>query len=319
MRHALIVAGPTCSGKSGLAMELAGRLGGTVVNADAMQVFAELRVLTARPSEADEALVPHALYGICGATEPTSVAWWRERALAAMEAAPGTPILTGGTFLYLESLTRGLSAMPAIPDHIRAEARAAVETEGPAAMHAKLDPETAATLRPTDPQRIARAWEVFWATGRTLRSWQDEKPVPAPGWTFSAILLDPPREKLRAAIAARLTAMLGGGALEEVAGLLARGLDPALPAMRAHGVTEFAAHLRGEATLEEATRRTSLVTGQYTKRQSTWMRHRPPVADPTLTHTIHARHEGLAQYSDQDWAEIIRFAKSVVDPGRPMP
>jgi len=319
MRHALIVAGPTCSGKSGLAMELAERLGGTVVNADAMQVFSELRVLTARPSEADEVRVPHALYGIRGAAEPTSVAWWRERALSAMSAAPGTPILTGGTFLYLDSLTRGLSKMPEIPDAIRAEARAAVATEGPAAMHAKLDPETATTLRPSDPQRIARAWEVFWATGRTLRSWQAEQPVPAEGWTFSAILLDPPRDFLRAAIAARLTAMLGDGALDEVEGLLARNLDPALPAMRAHGVTEFAAYFRGEATLQEATRRTAIVTGQYTKRQSTWMRHRPPVADPTFVHTIHARHDGLTQYSDSERAQIMQFAKSMVDPERPLP
>ena len=308
MRHALIVAGPTCSGKSGLAMALADRFGGTVVNADAMQVYRELRVLTARPTEADEVAHPHALYGIRPAAEPADVAWWRVAALDAMAATDGLPILCGGTGLYLESLTRGLSALPPIPADAREAARHAVEIEGPEASHARLtlaDPATAATLRPSDPQRVARAWEVLLATGRGLRSWQDEPPRPADGWRFTAILLDPPRDALRRAIDVRLDAMLEQGALDEVRSLL--HLDPTLPAMRAHGVTEFGAYLRGDATLAEATRRTALITGQYTKRQATWFRNRPPVADTTALHTIYARFASLAQFSEQEQALTLRF------------
>ena len=304
------MAGPTCGGKSGLAMALADRFGGTIVNADSMQVYRELRVLTARPTDADEAAHPHALYGVRPAAEPADVAWWRTAALDAMAAAPGLPILCGGTGLYLESLTRGLSALPPIPADIRETARGDVDAEGPEASHARLalaDPATAATLRPSDPQRIARAWEVLLATGRGLRSWQDEPPRPAAGWRFTAILLDPPREALRAAIDTRLDAMLEQGALAEVRPLL--HLDPALPAMRAHGVTEFGAYLRGEATLAEATRRTSIVTGQYAKRQATWFRNRPLVVDPAASHTIHARFASLAQLSEQEAAAIMQFVQ----------
>ncbi len=309
------MAGPTCSGKSGLAMALADRFGGTIVNADSMQVYRELRVLTARPTEADEAAHPHTLYGVRPAAEPADVAWWRAAALDAMAATDGLPILCGGTGLYLESLTRGLSTLPPISADARDAARYGVEAEGPAASHARLsrvDPATAATLRPSDPQRIARAWEVLLATGRGLKSWQDE-PRPVADWRFAAILLDPPRDALRTAIDLRLDAMLGQGALAEVRALLDRSLDPALPAMRAHGVTEFAAHLRGMATLAEAARRTALVTGQYTKRQATWFRNRPPVVDPEALHTIHARFAGLTQLPELEWTKILRFTQNAVD------
>ncbi|HET9018385.1 MAG TPA: tRNA (adenosine(37)-N6)-dimethylallyltransferase MiaA [Acetobacteraceae bacterium] len=304
---ALIVAGPTASGKSALALALAEELGGTVINADAMQCYRELRIVTARPTPEEEARVPHRLYGVRPAAEPGSVAWWRQAALREMAAAR-LPILCGGTGLYLASLTDGIAPIPDPGPAARAEARRRLAEQGPAALHAALaavDPATAARLRPSDSQRVARAWEVWAGTGRGLAAWQAERGTPAP-WRFAAILLDPPRADLRAAIASRFAAMLDEGALAEVAALLARGLDPALPAMRAHGVPELAAHLRGEITLAEAARRATLVTGQYAKRQTTWFRHHA-LADKERMHTIHARATGLAQFSASDMACLRNF------------
>jgi tRNA dimethylallyltransferase len=275
---ALIVAGPTASGKSALALALGQRVGGTIINADSMQVYSELRVLTARPSPEDEALVPHALYGVRPAAEAGNAAWWRTEALAAMQAARSRgsiPILTGGTGLYFSALTDGLADVPDPGSEARAEARRLLRELGPEALHAglaKVDPATAARLSPNDGQRIARGWEVWRATGMGLAAWQSRKLPPAP-WRFFAVCLEPPREALRAAIATRFAAMLAAGAIEEVRSLLALDLDPALPAMRAHGVPELSAHLRGTMSLEAAGRRIELVTGQYTKRQATWFRH----------------------------------------------
>jgi tRNA dimethylallyltransferase len=277
--RAILVAGPTASGKSALALELAERLGGVVINADSMQVYHELRIVTARPTEADLVRAPHALYGVRPAAEAGTVACWRGAALAAMDAARAAgrlPILCGGTGLYFAALTEGLSDIPPVPQAARAEARRLLSAEGPAALHARLaalDPDTAATLRPSDSQRIARAYEVVTSTGKGLRAWQAGGGTgPAP-WRFAAVVLDPPRDALRAAIVARWHAMLANGALEEVRALGALGLDPALPAMRAHGVPELLAHLAGKVTLEAASARAILNTGQYTKRQATWFRH----------------------------------------------
>ncbi len=313
MGQALIVAGPTCSGKSALAMRLAAELGGTVINADSMQVYRELRVLTARPTPEDEAVVPHALYGVRAAAEPGSAAWWRGAALAAMEAAAGAgrvPILTGGTGLYLASLTRGIADIPDPGAEARAEARGLLAAEGPAALHARLaaaDADTAATLRPSDSQRIARAWDVLRGTGRGLAAWHRAAAAPTDAaWSFRMVLLDPPRPELRAAIAGRFEAMLEGGALDEVRALVAQGLDPALPAMSAHGVPELSAFLGGEITLAEAARRATLATGQYLKRQATWLRGRSPVV-PALTHTIYARYAACTQFPERDWCDLIRF------------
>lgn len=312
---ALIVAGPTASGKSALALALAERLRGTIINADAMQVYRELRVLTARPTAEDEARVPHALYGVRPAAEPGSVAWWREAALAAMAAAREAgrlPILTGGSGLYFASLTEGLADIPDPGPTARAEARSLLKDIGPAVLHTRLaavDPATAARLRPTDSQRVARAWEVWRGTGTGLAAWQARTAQRAP-WRFAAILLDPPRAELRTAISVRFGAMLREGALEEVRALLALELDPALPAMRAHGVPELAAHLRGEITLEEARRRVELVTGQYTKRQATWFRHHK-LADPANSHMIDARFTGLEQYSERNNPQICAFIESL--------
>ena len=279
-------------------MELARRLGGMVINADSMQVYRELRIVTARPAAADEALAPHALYGVRPAAEPGSVAWWRGAALAAM-AESRLPILCGGTGLYLQSLVAGLADIPDPGDAARTEARDLLVQIGPAALHARLaaaDPATAATLRPTDGQRLARAWEVWRGTGQGMAAWHATAPAPS-GWRFAAITLDPPRDALRPAIAARFAAMIDQGALEEVAALLAQDLDPALPAMRALGVPELAAYLRGEMDMAEAATRAALATGRYTKRQATWFRHHA-LAAPEFTHTIHARYAGLEQYSE---------------------
>jgi tRNA dimethylallyltransferase len=312
--HALIVAGPTCSGKSALALGIARALDGVVINADSMQVYRELRVLTARPSAAEEAMAPHALYGVRPASLPGSVAWWRGRALEAMQAARAEgrlPILCGGTGMYFSALIDGIADIPEVGDAARSEARRLLAEFGPAGLHtalAKVDQATAARLRPADSQRVARAWEVWRGTGRGLAAWQAEGAQPS-GWRFSAILLDPPRDALRAAISGRFAAMLQAGAIEEVRALLALELDPALPAMRAHGVPELSAHLRGEISLAEAGQRAELLTGQYTKRQATWFRHRR-MADPDRTHTIHARIAGLEQFSECLEPEIIAFIHS---------
>ncbi len=299
-RLALIVFGPTASGKSALALALARRLKGAIINADAMQLYRELRVLTARPSLADEAAAPHLLYGVRPVAEPADAAWWRRAALAAMEAARAAghlPILCGGTGMYLAALTAGLAAIPDVGPAAREEARGLLAKLGAAGLHARLaavDPASAARLHPADGQRLARAWEVWRATGRGLAEWQSETGLGS-AWRFAAITLDPPRAELRAAIAARFQAMLEAGAVSEVRELLALGLDAGLPAMRAHGVREIGAHLSGEITLAEAARRTILATGQYTKRQATWMRHHE-LTPGYAPHMINARIEALKQF-----------------------
>ena len=322
---ALLVAGPTASGKSALALGLAERLGGTVINADSMQVYAALEVLTAQPSPEERARAPHRLYGVRDPAEAASVAWWRERALAELAAARAAgrlPILCGGTGLYFRSLTEGIASVPEIPLAAREEARALLTAEGPAALHARLaaaDPVTAARLRPSDSQRIARAFEVWRGTGRGLADWQREAGsgpacIDGQAWRFAAILLDPPRHSLREAIRRRWEAMLGAGAVEEVRALLARRLDPTLPAMRAHGMPELSAMLAGRLAPEEAGERACLAIGQYTKRQATWFRHQR-MAAPSETHTIHARVTDVEQFSKRQSEEIFSFVCSRVDAG----
>ncbi len=314
-KAAFVVAGTTCSGKSALALDLAERVGGVVINADSMQVYRELRVLTARPSAADEARAPHALYGVRSAGEPGTAAWWRGAALAAMAAAHAqgrVPILCGGTGMYLAALWQGLADIPDPGEAARAEARGLLAAEGPAALHVRLaqvDPATASGLRPSDSQRLARAWEVWRGTGQGLMAWQARPGSGETGWSVRAIVLDPPRAELRAAIAARLGAMLQAGALEEVRGLLDLGLDPALPAMRAHGVPELSAFLRGEIALDEAERRAVVATGQYTRRQATWFRHRSVVPDggnaaTAYTHRLIARYISAAQLPSSFISEL---------------
>lgn len=307
MDDVLVVAGPTASGKSALALALARRFGGTVINADAMQCYRDLRIVTARPTAEEEAQAPHALYGVLDAATPATAAWWRTAALAAIEAAR-LPILCGGTGLYLRALAEGLADVPPIPPEARAEARRLLAADGPAALHARLavlDPETAARLRPSDSQRLARAYEVAIGTGQGLAAWQRTAPAP-PGLRFTAILIDPPPAALRPAIAARFEAMLAAGALEEVRALLARDLDPALPLLRAHGVPELSDHLAGRITLAEAASRAVAATQRYTRRQRTWWRHHAPASEGRVL-PIHARIPAMTQLPESFMADIFAF------------
>ncbi len=319
---AVIVAGPTCSGKSALALALAEALGGVVINADSMQVYRELRVLTARPTPEQEAACPHALYGVREAASPGSVAWWRTQALACMREAwmaGRLPILCGGTGLYLASLTDGLTDIPDPGETARSAARALLSGIGAAALHerlAGLDPDTAASIRPSDGQRLARAWEVLHGTGRGLAAWHGTQRLPPAPARFTALLLAPPREALRAAIARRFADMLRQGVLDEVRALLSLGLPPALPAMRAHGVPELAAYLRGALGLEAATQRAILAQGRYTKRQATWFAHHR-LAPDDRTDIITPCIAGMKQDSQSLDHKTISFVQSRVDVTRP--
>lgn len=279
--RAVLIAGPTASGKSALALTLAERFGGVVINADSMQVYRDLRILSARPSAEEEARAPHRLYGTVDAAVNFSAGRWVEAAEREIGAAwrEGKPaIVIGGTGLYFKALTEGLSEIPPVPEAIRAEVRAKAEGKPPEALHAQLDPVMAARLRPSDPQRILRALEVMAATGRSLAEWQDKGRLPAllqmaPG---EAVFLAVEREALRAGIDRRFLQMMEAGALDEVARLAARGLDPALPAMRAHGVPGLIAHLNGTLPLPEAIAKGQRDTRAYAKRQETWFRHQMP-------------------------------------------
>lgn len=274
---AVLIAGPTASGKSPLALALAERWNGVVINADSMQVYRELRVLTARPGPEDEARAPHRLYGSVSIDEPFSAARWRAAALAAIaeaRAAGCLPILVGGTGFYLKALTEGLVELPPIPEAVRAEARRRARELSARDFHAEIaarDPEAARRIGPNDFQRLARAWEVHEATGRALSDWQADKGKGAMAEEFHAVLLDPPRELVREAASARLAAMVEGGALDEARAV--GHLDPALPGMRALGLREFLAAVRGECSLPEATLKAQLATHRYIKRQATWFRH----------------------------------------------
>jgi tRNA dimethylallyltransferase len=281
--NAVLIAGPTASGKSALAVELAQKTGGVVINADSMQVYRDLRVITARPTPQEEARVPHRLYGHVDAAINFSAGAWVGDARAALSEARGQnrlPIFTGGSGLYFKALTRGLSAVPPIAPEVREGVRARLERDGVEALHAELarrDPAAAERLKPRDRTRIARALEVVEATGRSLTDWhRDGLPPLLPSGTFSALFLSPERDELYARIDARFDAMLQAGALEEVERLAARQLDPLLPAMKAHGVPALIRHLRGEITLEEAATIGRADTRHYAKRQFTWFRHQLP-------------------------------------------
>lgn len=281
MRNILILAGPTASGKSALAIALACEFNGVIINADSMQIYSDLRVLSARPSVEDEALAPHRLYGALDGAEVCSAARWRALAMTAVEEALSEgrlPIVCGGTGLYLRALTDGLSAMPEISDDVREAVRDRLAAIGPEALHAELADEDrvmAARLNPTDPQRIARAMEVLKATGRSLADWQADAPMTTPpeDWKFTTLALIPPRDILYERCNKRFRIMLDQGAIEEVSALKARGLDRSLPVMRALGVPELIAYLEGEITLEEAETKACTATRRYAKRQNTWIRN----------------------------------------------
>ncbi len=278
-----MIAGPTASGKSALALALAEQAGGTVINADSMQVYRDLRIITARPTPQQEAQVPHRLYGHVNAAEDYSVGHWCADAAAAVSEAQRAgrlPIVTGGTGLYFKAQICGLAAVPPVPADIRRMVRARLEAEGIATLYAELqrrDPAIARRLMPGDRARITRALEVMLATGRSLSDWQREgRPQAGVATHVAKIFLAVDRADLYRRIQTRFDDMLAAGALEEVRALAARHLDPALPAMKAHGVPWLIRYLRGEITLEQATVEGKRDTQRYTKRQETWFRHQLP-------------------------------------------
>ncbi len=301
----LIIAGPTASGKSALALDAAGEFAGTVINADSMQIYGELRVLTARPTDDDEARVPHRLFGTLSVTEACSAGRWLQMAWAEIEAARAAvrlPIVVGGTGLYLKALTDGLAPIPDIPEGISTEARRLQTRLGGEAFRAelaKVDAEAASRLPAGDSQRLIRAFEVVRATGRPLADWQREGTGgPAADARFATIVLAPPRDALYAAVDARLEAMIGKGALDEVAALERLGLDPGLPAAKAVGVPELRRHLRGEITLDEALDAAKRASRNFAKRQHTWLRHQ--MAGALVV---------SAQYSESLRPEIFAFIR----------
>ena len=284
----MVIAGPTASGKSAVALDLALRLGGTIINADASQVYADLRVLSARPSAADEATVPHLLYGTIDGAERCDAARWAgmaRAAIAATLAAGRVPVVTGGSGMYLRTLLDGIAPVPPIDPAVRAAVRSLDPAAARAAL-AVLDPAAAAHLH--DPQRITRALEVVRSTGRTLADWQAAASGGLAGAVdLRAYVVDRPRAELHARIDARLAAMIDAGALDEVAALAARDLPADAPVMKAHGVPPLLAYLRGETSLVTAIDQTRLDTRHYAKRQQTWFRNQTPGWERNLiTHSV---------------------------------
>ena len=269
----VLIAGTTASGKSALAMEIAAREGGVIINADAIQVYANWRVLTARPSAADEARLPHRLFGHIAADQPYSVgAWLRE--VAPLLEGPARPIIVGGTGLYFTALTEGLAEIPPTPDDLRAAADALRKAGGMEELIAALDPDTQARIDLRNPMRVQRAWEVQRNTGRGLATWQDITPAPLlPRGKAIPLLLDAPKDWLTPRIEARFTQMLKNGALEEARANLSVW-QAGMPSAKAIGAKELISHLEGKMTLEEARDNATIATRQFAKRQRTWFRAR---------------------------------------------
>jgi tRNA dimethylallyltransferase len=269
----VLIAGPTASGKSALALEIAERQGGVIVNADAIQVFSDWRVLTARPTAQEEARAPHALYGFVPGAQAYSVGDWL-RAASALLNRLERPIFVGGTGLYLSALTEGLAAIPATPPQVRAEGEALLRAAGLPAMVAQLDPATARQIDLRNPARVARAWEVLRATGRGLSDWQADTPPPLlPLSEATALVVEAPKDWLTPRIERRFRRMVAHGALEE-ARANRPGWSRDRPSAKAIGAAELMAHLDGRLTLDQAIDRATILTRQFAKRQRTWFRAR---------------------------------------------
>ena len=277
-----LLAGPTASGKSRRALEMAARTGAVIINADSQQLYADLRVLSARPSIEEEAMAEHRLYGVADAADAWSVGRWSRAVMPVLAelAAAGRPaLLVGGTGLYFTSLTMGLADIPDVPIEVRDAAGAAFDADGEAAFRrrlAEIDAAAEARIEAGDRQRLTRAWAVAKHTGRALSDWTaDTTPLLAPG-SWTGLVIEPERAALYANCDLRVAQMVEAGALDEVRALVARDLDPALPAMKAVGVREFAAHLAGGTTLAAAVEATRQATRNYAKRQLTWFRNQTP-------------------------------------------
>ena len=279
----ILIAGPTASGKSALALALAEKHGGTIINADSMQVYRDLRIITARPTPAEEARMPHRLYGHVDAAENFSVGRWCTEVaevLAAAQREARVAIVVGGTGLYFKALTQGLAAVPPIPPQIRNEVRTRLASDGVEALHAELtrrDPAAAARLMSGDRARVTRALEVMLATGRSILQWHEANmPARVDAALAAKVFLMPDRDALLRRIDARFDAMMAAGALDEVRALAGRHLDSNLPAMKAHGVPWLIRYRNGEIPLAEAIEGGKRDTRQYTKRQATWFRNQLP-------------------------------------------
>ena len=276
-----MIGGPTASGKSALAADVAERFGGVVVNADSMQLYRDLPILTSWPDEELRACAPHRLYGVLDGAERCSAGRWRSMAMAEIESIHGNgalPILVGGTGFYLRALLDGLAPVPAIPEAVREAVRMLYEREGSVGLHARLsalDRKAAQRLEPGDSQRVMRAYEVIEATGRSLLSWQEERHDRYTGHA-AVLVLEPPRDSLYEACNERFEHMMAVGALDEAARLQGRGLDPGLPVMKAVGVRALLDHLSGVTTLERAIALGRQATRRYAKRQTTWFRTQMP-------------------------------------------
>jgi len=277
-----LLAGPTASGKSRRALEMAQQTGAVIINADSQQLYADLRVLSARPSAGEEALAEHRLYGVADAAEAWSAGRWSRAVgpvLTALRAQGRPALLVGGTGLYFSTLTRGLADIPDIPVQVREAAGAEFDRDGEATFRRRLagvDPAAEVRIEAGDRQRLTRAWAVAQHTGRALSHWTaDTIPLLEPG-SWAGLVIEPDREVLYANCDLRVAQMVEAGALDEVRALVARGLDPALPAMKAVGVREIAAHLAGEMTLQDAVEATRQATRNYAKRQLTWFRNQTP-------------------------------------------
>jgi tRNA dimethylallyltransferase len=285
-----LIAGPTASGKSALGLRLAEAIGAEIVGADALQLYADLPILSAAPTPAERARISHHLVGVADAADGWSAGRWLRAATQALAdiAARGKPaVVVGGTGLYFRALTQGLAETPATVASVRRAAEAEYEALGEADFRARLaqrDPAAAARISPGDRQRLVRAWEVWQATGRALSDWQATNEGALPPGSWRAVALEPPRGVLYDRCDARFERMVAGGALAEVAALAARDLDPLLSALKAVGYPELAAHLRGELPLAQAVEAASRETRRYAKRQTTWMRGQ--MADwPRITET----------------------------------
>lgn len=274
-----LIAGPTASGKSALAIARAREIGAVIINADSQQLYADLRILTARPSVEDEAEIEHRLYGVANAAEAWSVGRWSRDVmpiLAELAEAGRSALLVGGTGLYFTALTKGLADIPDVPVKVRDSVEEAFDAEGEAAFRSRLsilDPQAANRIETGDRQRLIRAMSVATHTGRALSDWSaDTTPVLAPGsWTGS--IVEPERATLYDRCDRRVESMISDGALDEVQALIRRNLDPALPAMKAVGARELSAHLEGTTTLDQAIAATQQATRNYAKRQLTWFRN----------------------------------------------